>query len=599
MRTAIAKHFDLFSPPPKLTVSEWADAYRYLSPESSASPGKWYTIAYQREMMDAINDPSVDTLVIMSSAQIGKSSVIENILGYYISHDPSPILIVQPTVEMAQGWSKERLAPMLRDTPCLSDKVKDPRSRDSGNTLRAKSFPGGFLAISGSNSPAGLASRPIRVVLADEVDRWPESSGTEGDGLRLAFKRTTTYFNRKKVVVSTPTVKGKSRIESAYLESDQRRYFVPCIHCGSHQTFKWQQVKLGEMPHDACYCCEFCGCILTDSDRMSMVHRGEWRSGAASRGIAGFHLNELYSPWRSLADIVSDYMAAERGGKDQLQVWVNTSLGEPYEPEVKAAVSESHVLKYRSETARNLVPEGTARLALLIDTQQAGFYYQLWALGYAPAVDMHMVRHGIVEAFEDLEGLLADTYTDVSGNEYRISTGLIDSGGTRQGWQKHSRTVEVYAWCARNRVIMPHKGMHGRTGDLITYKSVTTFPGTNKPIPGGLKRANIRVDMFKDELARRLSIEPDDKGALSFHCEIDEAFSRHYSAEYMDEAGDWIHDRKRGRNDYWDCTVYALALREMIKLRIPRQPGTEVVQPKPQARSFVSAPYRGGSFVRI
>lgn len=585
-----------YTPPPDLTVSEWAEENRMLSPEASAAPGRWYTVGYQGGIMDALNEPSVETIVVMSSAQIGKTEIELNIAGYYIDQDPSPILVVHPTVEMGMAWSKDRLATMLRDTPCLKSKVKDPRARDSGNTTMHKVFPGGHITVAGSNSPAGLASRPIRVVLADEVDRWPESAGSEGDPLKLAFKRTTTFWNRKRIVVSTPTIAGKSRIESMFSESDQRRYFVPCPHCESFQTLKWPQVHYS--PDDyfsAVYACEECGAELTDADLNGMVRRGEWRATAPCRGIAGFHINELYSPWRSLADTVADFLEAERAGKEAMQVWVNTSLGEPYEPEVKAAVSESHILKYRSDTARNLVPPDTARIGLVVDTQQAGFYYQVWAFGYAPEVSMHCLRHGIVESFGDIEGLITTPFLDHEGRESRIASGLIDSGGTRQGWQKHSRTVEVYSWCAKNRLIMPHKGLPGRTGDLITYKSVATFPNSNKPIPGGLKRANIRVDMFKDELSRRLHMEPDDRGSLSFHAEIDEAFARHYSAEYMDEAGDWVHDRKRGRNDYWDCTVYALALREIIKLRIPRRVAEEVKVETAQPKGFVG--YTGRSFV--
>ena len=171
------------APPPRLTVSQWADQERRLSPEASAEAGIWNTnrAAYQRGIMDAVNDPAVDTIVVMSGAQIGKTEVLLNVLGYYIAHDPSPILVLQPTLSMAQAFSKDRMAPMLRDTPTLQGKVKDPRSRDSGNTTLHKSFPGGHVTMAGSNSPASLASRPIRIVLADEVDRYPHSAGTEGD----------------------------------------------------------------------------------------------------------------------------------------------------------------------------------------------------------------------------------------------------------------------------------------------------------------------------------------------------------------------------------------------------------------------------------
>src|SRR3990172_3045650 len=231
----------LVRPPPKLTVSQWADRHRKLSPESSAEPGQWFTsrAEYQRGIMDAVSDPPIQTVVVMSSAQVGNTEIINNVIGFHIHQAPAPILIVQPTIEMAEVWSKDRLAPMLRDTPVLKGLVKDPRSRDSGNTLRQKSFPGVQIAMAGANSAASLASRPVRLVGMDEVDRFPPSAGTEGDPVKLAIKPTPNFWNRKVILTSTPTTKGASRIEAAWEESDQRIYEVPCPVCGSFQVLLW------------------------------------------------------------------------------------------------------------------------------------------------------------------------------------------------------------------------------------------------------------------------------------------------------------------------------------------------------------------------
>jgi len=187
--------------------------------------------------------------------------------------------------------------------------------------------------------------------------------------------------------------------------------------------------------------------------------------------------------------------------------------------------------------------------------------------------------------FADIEGILyRESFTDHTGAEFRISIGFIDSGGTRKGWQKHSRTVEIYEWCSRNRVMMPLKGVHGSAGEVMTFKTIQTYPGTNTPIPSGLVRANIRVSLFKDEMSRLLAKEPDEAGALSFHCEIDSTFAKHFTAETKNELGEWIHDRKI-RNDHFDCTGYALALREMIKGRIP----SREEQSQPQGRRVRSS----------
>lgn len=289
------------APPPDLAIDEWADQFRVLSRESSAEAGKWSTdrAPYQRGMMRAISDPATETVVFMTGAQIGKTEIINNAIGYYISQDPSPILVVQPTLDMSKMWSNDRLAPMLRDTPALKNAVKDPRSRDSGNTLLQKSFVGGYIAMVGANSPAGLASRPVRCVFFDEVDRFPHSAGTEGDPIDLGKKRTATFtYNRKIVMVSTPTNKGASRIEAAYEESDQRQYFVPCHDCGHKQVLKWAQVRWEkDQPDTAAYICEDCGSVWDDAVRYRAVRAGEWIAQNPTNKTAGFHLSGLYSPW--------------------------------------------------------------------------------------------------------------------------------------------------------------------------------------------------------------------------------------------------------------------------------------------------------------
>ena len=219
--------FAALRPPPSLTVSAWADAERVLSPESSGEPGP--RAPYQRGWMDALHEDA-EIVVLMTAAQVGKTSVLENVLAYHIVHAPAPILFVSPTLEMCSAFSKDRLGPLLRDTPALRGKVQDARVRgsDSSATLLHKTFPGGRFTAAGANSAASLASRPIRLLLCDEIDRWPAQLPGEGDPLALAIKRTTTFWDRRIILTSTPTVKGLSRVEHWFSESDQRRFFVPC-----------------------------------------------------------------------------------------------------------------------------------------------------------------------------------------------------------------------------------------------------------------------------------------------------------------------------------------------------------------------------------
>jgi len=321
------------NPPPVLTVSEWADEHRRLSPEASAEPGQWNTdrAPFQRAIMDAWNDPGVHTVVFMKSAQVGATEVLGNILGYIIDQDPGPALVLQPTLEMGEAWSKDRLAPMLRDCPSLTNKVGSPRSKDSDNTLRHKAFPGGHLTVVGANSPAGLASRPIRYVLADEVDRYPVSAGTEGDPLSLAVKRTTTFHNRKVMIASTPTIRGMSRVEAEFEKSDQQYLHLPCPHCGAMQRLVWAQVKWPkDTPEEAHYECEHCHGRIDDKHKPAMLALGEWTPESEFSGIRGFHINELYSPWVRFADIATAFLRAKRA-PETLRTWVNTALGETWE----------------------------------------------------------------------------------------------------------------------------------------------------------------------------------------------------------------------------------------------------------------------------
>ena len=231
----------IFKPPPKLTVSQWADASRVLTRESSPFPGKWKTsrAEYQRGIMDAFSDPKVQRVVLMMASQCGKTEILNNICGYFIVHDPAPMLVLQPTLEMARSWSQDRLAPLIASTPAIRDQIGDPKSKAPDNTITQKVFRNGArLSIAGSNSPAGLASRPIRILLLDEIDRMPLSSGAEGSPIALSSRRTANFFNRKIFLSSSPTVRGESRIEAAFQESDQRHYYLGCPHCK-----EWQMLE--------------------------------------------------------------------------------------------------------------------------------------------------------------------------------------------------------------------------------------------------------------------------------------------------------------------------------------------------------------------
>ena len=263
-----------FKPPKKLTLSEWADENAFLSAESSAEGGRWRTLPYQKGMMDAITDPAVEQVTVMKSARVGYSKILNHVIGYHIHQDPAPIMLVQPTIEDAQGYSKEEIAPMLRDTPVLKGLVSEAKAKDGANTILQKQFPGGTLSLVGANSPRGFRRVSRRIVLFDEVDGYPPSAGSEGDQIKLGIRRTEYYWNRKIVSGSTPTVKDFSRIQRMYEQSNAQRFFVPCPHCGHMQYLRWAQIKwFDDDASTACYECEKCNEHIPHAKKRWMVER--------------------------------------------------------------------------------------------------------------------------------------------------------------------------------------------------------------------------------------------------------------------------------------------------------------------------------------
>ena len=561
----------LWLPPPDQTVSEWSDAERRLSSESSAEPGRWRTsrAEYQRGMMDALNDPEIETVVIMSSAQIGKTELLLNTIGYYIGQDPAPILCLQPTLEMAKTFSKDRLAPMVRDTPALFGKLNDPRSRDGENTLFHKKFPGGHITMAGANSPASLASRPIRIVLCDEVDRYPVSAGTEGDPVNLARKRTTTFWNRRIVLTSTPTVKGASRIEDAYTASDQRRFFVPCPHCGTYQVLKWggKDEAFGIKWDDsgAWYLCEACGVMITEQEKLRMISQGEWRITGKPGKVAGFHINELYSPWVSWETVVHDFLEAKKS-PETLQVWINTALGETYEEQGEGL--EGHVLQIRQgeySTEKDIPAEVlviTAGADVQDDRVEVEFIgwghgEESWSLDYLvlngdPAQDAVWDRLDDERARRFKHPLYGDMTTAIT---------FVDSG---------YMTDRVYAYTKARPGVYAVQGLSspaGKPRPITEPRQKRSKKGLYVPIG---------VDAAKDVIYSRLRFAKPGPG----YCH----FPDHYPPEYFDQLTaeqkrtKWLQNRpvkywflaKGKRNEALDCRVYGFAALRFLRVNFER-----------------------------
>jgi phage terminase large subunit GpA-like protein len=407
--------------------------------------------------MDAVTDPANREIWVKKSAQVGWTDILGNVIGYFIDQDPSPMLLIQPTLDTAESWSKDRLAPMLRDTPKLRGRVKDARARDSGNTLLHKQFPGGHITAAGANSPASLAQRPMRVVMCDDVDRFPASAGAEGDPIKLSQKRTTTFWNRRFLAGSTPTVRGASRISIGFGASDQRYYFVPCPHCGEKQRLQWKNVKWDDRPDLARYLCEKCGALWDDGERIAAVSKGEWRATQPFKGIAGFHIWEAYAPWRSLAEIVADFLAA-KPFPDLLQVWTNTCLGEEWEDRAGEGLKADELAERAGVYESWTVPEGAVMAVCGVDVQHDRLEVGTYAFG--PGEEMWTVAHDVIygspekrETRDQLDMLLAKRVRRLDGKALPISAACVDaSDGATTGF------VLDYCNARRARHVMAIKG---------------------------------------------------------------------------------------------------------------------------------------------
>lgn len=555
----------VWTPPPKLSISQWADEFLYLSPEDSAEAGKFSTdrAPYQRGMLDAVTDPGVREVVYCTSSQIGKSLMQKAILGYHIALDPCPVMVLLPTVEMAEMFSKDRLAPMIRDTPVLKPLVADPKSRTSGNTVRRKAFPGGHLSLVGSNAPSELSSRPIRLVLADEVSRYPTSAGTEGDPLFLARQRTVTFWNRKIVMASTPTNEGACRITAAFQTSDQRRYWLPCPHCGEFHVLKWANMLWTDNdPSTAQMACPHCGALYNDADKLRMLHHGEWRAEAEFRGIAGFHISALYSPWQTFADVVTEFLL-KKDNPQTLRTFVNLQLGETFEDRSGENVQADVLMKRRE--IWDHVPDDVVLLTCGVDCQDDRLEATLvgWTGSEQARVIGHYQMHGSPaepKVWRELDEFLMSTFTTADNRKLRIRGCCVDSGG------HHTQEVYSFTGPRLRRNVFAIKGRQGS-------HPIWPIRGKKTKKSEQAKVFIIGVDTAKDTLFSAFAItKPESPRYVAFAADLPDEYFRQLTVERRktktNQQGrairQWVKP-SGARNEALDCFCYAVAALEALK----------------------------------
>ena len=555
-------------PSPVRSGSQFADEERFLSSESSAEPGRWDTsrAEYQREVLDTIADPTIETTVLMWSAQTGKTEVLLNADAYFILEDPAPVLNIYPTLELAEAYSKDRLAPMLRDCPNLAT-VFDRRTRRSENTILHKAFPGGNLTIAGANSPASLSSRPKRVLKADEIDRYKASAGSEGNPINLGRARLKTFWNRKVILASTPLRQSTSQIWAAWLESDQRFYYILCVHCEAHHPLSFLKgmgpdIEGGfvtwdeDDPETARHVCPCCGALKDDAEINWGVTRGKWVATEPDHRTRGYHINELYSPWVSLSETVAEYQKT-RDDPEQAIVFLNTAIGWPLKDDQEKTEIDA-LLDRREDYTHQQIPMGVKIITAGVDVQSDrleveilghGDFKETWSLEYRvlPGYPSHH------ETWQLLDTVLGTRYTREDGKVLGIAGTAVDSSAF---------TSDVYGYC-RPRFDRRVFAVKGEDGD---GRPICTRP--KRPNKLGMKPAIVGTYTAKDRIFELLKRE---EGQGFQHFPLNR--NRNYFDMLVSERPETVRVKGAlvrkwiqigGPNEALDCRVYALAALEIL-----------------------------------
>lgn len=521
--------------------------------------------------MDATCEPGVHQIAVMCSAQVGKTESESNIVGRQIDIDPCPMLFLQPTLQMAEAYSKDRFDPMCRDTPVLTEKVLAKKSRDKNNTILHKKFAGGQLTFAGANSPASLASRPVRFVICDEIDRYPASASHEGDPVLLAKKRTTTFWNWLLMCVSTPTVKGVSRIEKMWSKSDKRRYFVNCPHCDRPQHMVWERLQYvgkgteSADPHSGVYyICAHCDAPIEEKHKHKMVRNGNWKATAVSQdGTVGFHLNEIYSLWVRWLDIALTYESA-RNDEQKMRVFVNTSLGLPYEAVAGEKLDWERLRDRGSQSnySSGVVPKGGLILTAGVDVQADRLEVAIVAWGRGEecfVVDVEKIIGDplLPGVWEQLVHVTSKEYPREGGGFLRVRSTCLDSGYLTQEVYHQVRKYRYLHWFA----------IKGQSGDrpLVSRPSVQEVNYKGEKIKRGIQLYKVGVDVAKETLYARSQIETPGSKFLNFPNDLDSEFYEGFCSEvqvtkHRNGQPYMIWEKLAGvRNEPLDLMVYALA----------------------------------------
>lgn len=554
-------------PPENLTVSEWAEKYRMLDSKTSAMPGPWRNekTPYLKEIMDEFINYDTEEIIFCKPSQVGGTEAMQNMLGYVIQQDPSPTLIVYPTDTLAESISKNRLEPMIR----ASKPLRKLYNENESSKLELQ-FDGMYLSLNGANSPSALASKAIKFLFLDEVDKYPGASKKEADPIRLARERTKTFTNQRKIyMTSTPTLQTGHIWQALQGADIEKHYFVPCPHCGEYIELKFSNLRFpsgddldnSERADMAVYVCQECGCKITDQDRDNMIRYGEWRevrrNTKASKKVA-FWINTLYSPFVRFSEIVKEFLDS-KDNPDLLQNFVNSWLAEPWE-DTKLKTDADMVMERQTDLPQLVVPSWARYLTAGVDVQETCLYWTIRAWG--PYITSQNIAHGQALSFQDIESTMNTPYLTESGEQVIVSLCLIDSGYDADS---------TYDFCATNSEwAMPVKGA---SNPMMSHFKTSKINKVDSKAYG-MNLVLVDGDKYKDMIASRMR-KDNGKGAWMVYEGCDREYAEQVTSEHKvnEKSGSRIVQRWRPKhshidNHYLDCEVYSLAAADILGVRM-------------------------------
>jgi len=570
----------LLNPPEQLSVSQWAEKHRVLDARSSALPGPWRNeqTPYLVGIMDEFSNYETEEIIFCKPTQVGGTEVLLNMLGSIIDTDPAPTMIVYPTDTLAESTSTNRIDPMLLASPRIAAKYRIQESK----RLELQ-FDGMYLTLSGANSPSSLASKPIKNLFLDEVDKYPAASKKEADPISLARERTKTFTNRKIYMCSTPTLRTGPIWKAKEAADVEKHYFVPCVHCGEYIELDFHQIKWpdetsglsdADRAEQACYVCQCCGAILTDADKMTMLRRGQWRpvrqKAAAAKTVA-FWLNTLYSPFTRFGEIAKAFLLA-KDDPDELHNFVNSWLAEPWE-ETRSATNADLVLEHQTETEAYTVPAWAKLLTGGIDVQESSLYWTIRAWG--DYITSQNIAHGQALGWAEIERIMNLSFPQEDSGEMLVDLALIDSG---------DQTDEVYDFCANNSDwALACKGVAGSN----SHYRITTVNKTGTAVDG-MRLVLVDGGKYKDMIASRLRRE-NGRGSWMVYKDCDRDYAEQVTAEHKitershgREVTKWVPKTSHAANHYLDAEVYAMAAADVLGVRSLFLQEQEAAKPAPR-----------------